>query len=82
MTHRFEREPAYVTDRNAAVNHLGLNYVFAVCIAAVFLTVSSLADVGADFDRLNVPILEAAARPSANLYGSLACDGSFRQPSS
>lgn len=82
MAHRFEREPDYVANRTAAVDALGLHYALAVCSVAAFLAVVSLADASADASRSAVPVMETAAAPATNLYGSLGCEHGSIQPSS
>jgi hypothetical protein len=82
MAHRFETDPDYVTSRNAAVNALDLHYALAVCVVAALLAVVSLADSGADAIGSSAPVVETAASPATNLYGSLACERGAQQPSS
>jgi hypothetical protein len=82
VAQRFEREPAYVVDRHAAVDALGLHYAFAVCCAAIFVAASSFVGAGPDPDRPPAPSVAAASGASADLYGLLACESGSRQPSS
>lgn len=82
MAHRFECEPDYVANRNAAVNALSLHYGLAVCCVAALLAIVSLADAGADANGSAAAVIEMAAAPATNLFGSLACERGFDRPSS